>query len=205
MENKLQELTEKIYAEGVQKAEEEAGKIREEVKKEAAEIREKANKEAEKIISEAKKKAEDFQRNVEAELKLSSNQALSAVKQKISDLITLKAIDEPVHKAYQDIEFIRNLIETLIKNWSSSGMTDEGIILILPEKSREELEKYLLDKQHEFFKGELKVVVDEKMENGFKIGPADGSYKISFTEEDFSIFIKEYLKPRTNQLLFGDK
>jgi len=43
------------------------------------------------------------------------------------------------------------------------------------------------------------------MKSGFKIGPADESYLISFTDEDFTNFLKGYLRPKTSQLLFEEE
>ena len=45
----------------------------------------------------------------------------------------------------------------------------------------------------------------QEVKSGFKIGPADGSYLISFTDEDFMNFLKAYLRPKTNQLLFSEE
>lgn len=202
MENKLQELTEKIYAEGIQKAEDEKKEILERAKFEADEILQNAKAETEKIIGKANEQAGEIRKNVNAELKLTANQAISSIKQKISDIITFKLIDEPVKEAYKDKDFVKNLIATLIKNWSVSG-TDSGISLILPEKEKNDLGKYLESKQNEILQGGLDMGYDSEMTSGFKIGPADGSYRISFTDEDFSNFLKAYLRPRTNQLLYG--
>jgi V/A-type H+-transporting ATPase subunit E len=43
------------------------------------------------------------------------------------------------------------------------------------------------------------------MKSGFKVGPADGSYVISFTDEDFNNFFKAYLRPKSTELLFEKK
>lgn len=53
MENKLQELTEKIYSEGVSKANEEAREIQQKAEKEAGDIKKQAQKEADNIVSKA--------------------------------------------------------------------------------------------------------------------------------------------------------
>lgn len=202
MENKLQELTEKIYAEGIQKAEDEKKEILDRAKFEADGILQNAKAETEKIIEKANEQAGEIRKNVNAELKLSANQAISSIKQRISDLITFKLIDEPVKEAYQDKDFIKNLIFTLIKNWSEEE-SGGGISLLLPLKEKENLGKYLESKQNEILQGGLDLGYDSEMTSGFKIGPADGSYRISFTDEDFSNFLKAYLRPRTNQLLYG--
>ena len=60
MQNKLQELTEKIYQEGVEKGNAEAQQIIEKAKSDAAEIIAKSKKEAESILEEARKKAADI-------------------------------------------------------------------------------------------------------------------------------------------------
>jgi len=41
------------------------------------------------------------------------------------------------------------------------------------------------------------------MDKGFQIGPKDGSYKVSFTDEDFKNFFKDYLRPGLIELLFA--
>ena len=39
--------------------------------------------------------------------------------------------------------------------------------------------------------------------NGFKIGPKDGGYQLSFTADDFTGLVGEYLRPATKKILFG--
>ena len=41
------------------------------------------------------------------------------------------------------------------------------------------------------------------LSKGFKIGPRDGGYQISFTADDFTSLIGEYLRPATKKILFG--
>ena len=43
----------------------------------------------------------------------------------------------------------------------------------------------------------------KKISGGFTIGPKDGSYFISLTDETFKSLIGEYLKADTKKLLFG--
>ena len=44
----------------------------------------------------------------------------------------------------------------------------------------------------------------KKIAGGFTIGPKDGSYFISLTDETFKELISEYLRPATRKLLFGE-
>jgi V/A-type H+-transporting ATPase subunit E len=205
MENTLQELTRKIYNEGVVKAEEEAARIREQAQKEAAGIRQKAQEEAGQLIRDAEVAAEELRKNIQAELKLSANQMISMVKQRITDLVVLKTIEEPVRETFRDQEFLKKLLEMLIRNWPAAGSDPQGLLIMLPAKEQDELEKYLKSRQHQLLQGGLGIRFDPSLSSGFMIGPSDGSYRISFTGEDFASFLKLHLRPRTNKLLYGNE
>ena len=128
MGDKLQELTKKIYTEGVEKAKAEAEKLTTEAQGKAEQIISDARKEAEKIIKAAKNESEDMIRKANSEMTQSSKQALSAVKQKITELITAKVVENPVKDAMQNSDFLKKAIETTLKNWN---IEDEGINLSL--------------------------------------------------------------------------
>ena len=200
MEKKLQELTEKIYSEGVEKAKIEAENIMKEAKETAEKELNDAQNEAKKIIEDANKKSDEIKRNGESEMKLAAKQALSEVKQKITDIITAGVISENVKANMDDKDFVKGLIESSIKSLSSEGATD--LEIILPEDKKSELAEYLKSNAGKLLKGELVVSLSSEMANGFKIGPADGSYKMSFTDDDFANFFKRYLRPKTITLLF---
>ncbi len=55
MENKIQELTDKIYREGVEKGNEEAQRLIGEAQKEAQKLLEEARKQADSIVADAQK------------------------------------------------------------------------------------------------------------------------------------------------------
>ena len=68
MENKLQELTQKLYNEGVEKANTEAEKIIADAKSEADKLKQVAEKDAQKIIADAEQKSVEIKKNVDASL-----------------------------------------------------------------------------------------------------------------------------------------
>ena len=70
MDNKIQELTEKIYNEGVEKGKEEAQRIVNEAKETEKKMLVEAHKQADQILADAKKSAQELKNNTEAELKL---------------------------------------------------------------------------------------------------------------------------------------
>ena len=74
MENKIQELTDKIYREGVEKGNEEAQKLIAKAQEEAKRIIEDAHKEADSIVATAHKSADELAENTKSELKLFDGQ-----------------------------------------------------------------------------------------------------------------------------------
>ncbi len=203
MHTKLQELTDKIYNEGIQRANDEAEAILTKAKKEAVEIEAKGNAEADKTIKKAEKKAEEINRNMQSEMKLASSQALSALKQQVSGIITLDVVEPSMKEVFGDIKYLQDVIQTVVKGWIKTG--DFDLNVILPVKDQKELEKFFKNSLATEMNKGVEVTFDNSLVSGFKISPKDGSYIISFTEEDFNNFFKSYLRPKTVELLFENK
>lgn len=199
MQSKLQELTEKIYQEGLEKGNEEAKAIVEAAKKEASDIVDSAKKEASQIVETAKKTAEETKKNTESEIALSSKQALNALKQQITDVLNSKVIDEATAEAF-DANFTKSIVETTLKNWSKDQSSD--LEVLLPASQEKELSASLNKSVKDLITKGLEIKFDGSIKSGFQISPKDGSYKVSFTEEDFANFFKQYLRPKLVELLF---
>ncbi|MDD2563472.1 MAG: hypothetical protein PHU27_04585 [Salinivirgaceae bacterium] len=201
MENKLQELTQKIYTEGISKAQEEADAILGKARKEADELLKNAEKQSAEIMDKATKEAETLRRNTDSELAMSAKQAINAFKQELTTLIVSKAV-APVKDVVKEGEFIQKLIETVIANWNP-GASDIDLALLLPETDRKKLESYFTEKSKSLLDAGLELQFSNQIKAGFKIGPKDGSYIISFTENDFENFFKAYARPKLRELLYG--
>ncbi|MCD4834605.1 MAG: hypothetical protein K8R31_12465 [Bacteroidales bacterium] len=202
MENKLQELTQKLYNEGVEKANEEADKILAEAKSEADKLKQIAEKDAQKIIADAEQKSVEIKKNIDAELNLAAKQTIRTVKQKITDMIVSKVINEPVKKAFDDEKFVKEIIETVVKNWNPQKNETIDLSVLLPADLEKEFAKFFTAKSGKELNANLELSFSDTIKGGFKVGPADGSYKISFSEEDFENFFKSYLRPKTIEILY---
>jgi V/A-type H+-transporting ATPase subunit E len=204
MEQKIQELTDKIFKEGVEKGEAKASEVVSAAEAKAADIVKTAEAKAAQIVADAQKKAEELKRNTESELKLTGTQAISSVKSRIVGLITARVVDDAASKALSDPAILKDFVQTAISNWKMGGGDVPSLEVLLPEAKQDELTKAF----HLGVSGELQKGVDVKFSKdvkaGFRIGPADGSFKISLTDEDFKEFFKEYLRPKTRAYLFGE-
>lgn len=203
MQTKVQELTDKLYSEGVEKAQKEADAIIKEAKEKASKIEKEAQKKAEKIEQDANADAEKLRQHVESELKMTVNQSVSALKQNLASLLTLKAIEPGVKELFSNTDFLKVLIEKIVKGWVDKGQMD--ISVVLSEKEQTEMEKFFQNQLADELNKGLEIEYSNGIKSGFKVGPADKSYQISFTDEDFTNFLKSYLRPKTNELLFKEE
>jgi len=201
MESKLQELTKKIYKEGVQKAKMEADTILNDAEEKAKNIIADANKKAESIITKAKNESEQLRQKIESEIKLSGNQAISFLKQEITELISSKALSVKIKESFDDKNFIKNIIKEMVSKWDPKSKNLD-LVLILPEKSKKELSEYFTKQAKEILDKGVQLSFENRMEEGFKIGPKDGSYLLSFSDKDFERFFQSFLKPKTKEMLF---
>lgn len=199
--DKLQELTQKLYNEGLSKGKEEGEAILAKAQAEAAAIVKKAQEEAQAILAKAQKEAQDYKIKVEGDVKMASTQALQATRAGIENLIVAKAVDAPVKEALSSADFLKGIIEAVAKNFSAQESTD--IALVLPEKLQKALEPFVKNELTKTLGKGVEASFAKKIDGGFKIGPKDGSYFISLTDESFQELIGDYLRPTTKEILFG--
>ena len=202
MDSKIQQLTEAIYNEGIQKARDEAEVILREASEKASRIENDARKTAEKLLQEAHQKSKELKLHVDSEIRMTVSQAISAMKQEIGSLITMKVVQPSVKEVFSNKNFLQGLISSFVKGWMDKETLDLNIIL--PEAEKDQMVEFFRNNLAlEMNKG-LQISFDQNIRSGFKVGPADGNYHISFTEDDFINFLKGYLRPKTSQLLYGD-
>ena len=203
MQDKLQELTDRLYNEGLSKGRQEADALIAKAKAEAREIVDKANAEAKAIVAEAEKKAADTRTTVEGDLKMATTQTISAVQQEVENMILAQAVAKPVGAALSDEKFVKELIATVVKAFDAANPDGQGLEVILPAQAQNELEQAFQNEVVKDLSKGIEVKNVKGLANGFKIGPKDGGYQISFTADDFTSLVGEYLRPATKKILFG--
>ena len=198
--DKLQELTQKLYNEGLSKGKEEGEAILAQAKAQAEDIVKKAQEEAAAIVEKAQKEAADYKIKVEGDVKMASTQAVQATRSGIEKLIVAKAT-EPVKEALSSEAFLKEIITAVAQRFSTQESAD--MALILPEKLQKNLEPFVQGELSKTIGKGIDASFSKKISGGFKIGPKDGGYFISLTDEAFQQLIGEYLRPTTKKILFG--
>lgn len=202
MENKLQQLTQKLYDEGLEKGRSEAGRLVEDAKAEAAKIVSEAHAEAEAIVKQARTKAEDVEKNTMTEITLSGKQAVAKIKSEIAAMIVAKATGEGVKAAVVDPAFIKEMLVTVAKNWNGADSSKVELKALLPEGERAKLDAAFEKSAKELLAAGIEVGYSKEVKTGFKVGAKDGGYYISFSDADVEGLLGEYLREKVSQMLF---
>ena len=202
MENKLQQLTEKLYNEGLSKGRAEAEAILAKAHADAERIVAEAQDKARAIAAQAEKSAEQLKTNTENEVKLVAAQLKSALRQQIERMVQLEVLSPKVSEAWRDNSFIQNLAVTAVQ----AVGTDKGLSVVLPENRGAELVEAVKNALVERLGANngVEVVTDAKVRVPFRIQVKEGGYYVSFTDADFDALFQSYLRPKVAQLLYGE-
>ena len=202
MQNKLQELTDRLYQEGLSKGKEEGDKYLSDAREQSAQIIAQAEEKAAEIIAQAQAQAQDLSHKAASDVKMASQQALQATKKDIEDLLLHACVDKALKEQLSDGKLLKELLLEVAKKFSAQESCD--LKLILPEKLQEELEGWIKKELGKELGSEIKAEFSKKLQGGFCISPKDGSYFISLSDQTFDSLICEYLRPVTKKLLFGE-
>ncbi len=193
---KIQELTEKILREGVEKGQAEADRIIQEAKQQAEKILQEARQQAQDIAAQAQKKAAETDANTRNELKMYTGQALSALKSEVTNVLTDGVVKEAVAGLAANPDFLGQFAVALAEKWSAN----EPVVISSNEA----------DSLKAYFAAKAKALLDKGVTinkvNGkdtlLTIAPADGSYKVNFGKEEFETYFKNFLRPQLIEMLF---
>jgi V/A-type H+-transporting ATPase subunit E len=199
MESKLQQLTEKLYNEGLSKGKSEAEHLVKQAHHQAEQIIDEAKKQAADILEKAEKSAAEAKRNSEAEIDLASRQTIARVKQTVENLIVAKTIETPVAKAFDDAAFVKDLIKTVVENMRTSG----SLTVILPANKETEFLNLIQNNMQNAFGQDVAVKFERTIKSGFRISTGTGGYQLTFTDADFTELFKTHIRSKLVELLFG--
>lgn len=200
MENKLDVLTKKLYEEGVGKANQEAETIIAGAKTEAAKLIAEAEARVKEINANANADIENLKKKAEAEMALSARQAITALKQSITNLISGEVAGEMAKVGFKEENFVQELLVSIVKKWDvASG--NLNLELILSEEEKAKFQQFVAVKYKELLDKGLEIKVGNT-DGAFVIQPKDGGYQIAFSEELFEAFFNQYMRNFTKSLLY---
>ncbi len=202
MENKLQELTRKLYDEGLEKGRADADRLIADAQAQAQKILSEAEARAAEIVRQAETKARDVEKNTLTEISLAGRQAVSKLKSEIASLIVARTTSEGVRAASLDPRFLEEMLVAVARNWNGAGAGKVELQALLPADAREQLDAAFAKSAGALLDAGIEVSWSAAVKSGFKVGPKQGGYYISFTDADLEALLGEYLRDKVYQLLF---
>ncbi|MBL7844354.1 MAG: hypothetical protein KF846_12955 [Cyclobacteriaceae bacterium] len=203
MHESVQQLTNKIYQEGIEKAEVRAKEILDDAAQKSRDLVDEAEAKARIIIENAERKATELKLKNEAEMRLSARQAMGTLKQRITDLVTWQLNHDAIHKVARDTTFMQNLISKLMDYWLAKFGQEERLRILLPQEEYQAYKNYLEVRTGELIKTGISIEFSGLLKSGFQIVAIDQGFKVSFTDEDFEHYFSTFARPRIHKLLFG--
>lgn len=205
MNNKIKELTETIYNEGVTKAREQADNILADAQKKAEKIVATSEEQAKAILTEAKEETERINNSLRAELQAVSEQVVEITRQEIKNIVAAKASEDLARQLTDDSVFLKDLMLEIAKGWRANGANGSHPEMLIPEESAARIEKLLKAKASDVLASGVKIKPVPGLKDGFSVVNEGEGFKMSFTAEDFQTFFTALMKPKIREFLFSQE
>ena len=201
-DSKLQEITRKLYEEGLSKGKAEGERLLAEAKAEAD--RYKAAVEAEVAAMRAQVTADiaKERESAEGELKRSLRQMLSAVKADLEENLLQKTVEPAVGAAFEKESFMAELLLETVRAFGRNEAGTADLTLLLPEAQRAQYDALLQRTLGQALQDGLQVQYRHDVQHGFQVQSRAKGYKLSFTEADFTALFKQYARENLRRWLF---
>ena len=198
MEIQVQELIDKIKKDGIESANEETARIRQNAEAEAAKIISAAQKEAADIISRGKSDAERSEKAGKAALEQASRNLVLAFKGEIQALLD-KILAEAAASVYKE-DTLKAILPELLKAWVSKNGADSPALL-LSEADLGKLKSWAAGALAAELQKGLELKSDRNLGAGFRISVKDGSAYYDFSAEAVAELLSAYLNPYLAEIL----
>ena len=203
--NKLSQITQKLYEEGLSKGRSEGDRIVAEAEARAQKIVAEAEEKAHRIVHKAEADAGELHKNTMTEISLAGREAVARIKDEIAGAIVARSIEGGVHKAGMDPEFIKNTLLEIAKNWRGASAEKVTLQALLPAARQKELDAAFAGSVAALLKEGVEVGYSKDVRSGFKVGEKGGGYYIGFSDENFEALLGQYLREKVTSILYGAK
>ena len=193
---KLEELTEKIYAEGVEKGNQEAQEIIARAEEKAAQIIAAAEQTAKNRVAEAEQKAAELDKNTRSELRMFAEQSVNALRTEVTNLLTGRIAQDNVKAATQDPKFMQQVILKMAETMAKDGH------VAIEAKDAEALNNYFAQNAKALLDKGVSIEQVKGLKTDFQIRAGKGGYKLAFGNDEFVAYFKEFLRPGLAEMLF---
>ena len=191
MDVQLKELIDKIKTEGVGEADEKAKQIKSDAELQAAAIIDKAKKDSEELISKAKIEAAQFQDASKEAVKQAGRDLILNIKSSLTKLFDTIIKNETSSAVTGEV--LLDIIPSLVNSWTKDE--GKGIDILLSNEDSQKLEKSLLGKLSAELKTGVEIKPHPGIKAGFRISDKGGDAYYDFTDEGIAENLMQHLNP----------
>lgn len=204
LNSSLQSLVEKVYKEGIEKANEEAQQIIADAKQQSAELLKEAEQRVATIKEQSLNEVSRLRENLNSELHAVARQTVNTAKNELADVLSNKIASKGIDEALGEKEFLQKIILTVLQKWNTSD-ADLQFELLLNKIDEEQFRSFFEQRIKKELAANLDIVIEGKIKSGFRIGVKNESYHVDFSGEEFEKFFKGYLRGKTLEWIYGEK
>jgi V/A-type H+/Na+-transporting ATPase subunit E len=199
MAEELQHLIDKIHAEAIKKADDEAAQIESKAKEKAAALVKEAEQKAKDIIAKAEKDAEQYTERSTRTLEQVARDLLITVGQGVENILD-DLVKESLDEAL-DIQVVKKMLERMVETYMARGGKERRIALLVNPDEQEELIKFYAGRYREKLKGTLEIKPDDHVIKGFRVSFVDEHAHHDFTKEAIAEALSKFLRPHLSEII----
>jgi V/A-type H+-transporting ATPase subunit E len=203
--NKLSQITQKLYEEGLSKGRSEGDRIVAEAEARAKKIIAEAEEKAKRIERKAEQNAQELQKNTLTEISLAGREAVSRIREEIAGAVVASSLGVGFHKAGIDPGFMRDFLLAVAGHWRGEGAEKVSLEALMPAARKKELDAAFEGSVKALLKEGVEVGYSRDVRSGFKVGEKGGGYYIGFSDENFEALLGQYLREKATTILYGTK
>jgi vacuolar-type H+-ATPase subunit E/Vma4 len=204
MTKTLGDITNELRERILSPAKAESERILREAGDEAKRIVTDAEREGSRIQEAAKKEAETVLKQMETDMSTAARNFMLLVQERLEKAIVQPTVEAELKPLLDDPEFLKKIIEELIVSFSRLQGEERNLEILLPEKMRDELGEWFLEKFRQKAVRHLVVHFTDRVSFGFKIGVEGTGSHFNFGEGLVEAFT-EFCSPRFRRHFFARK
>ncbi len=197
MSVQLDELIGRIKKEGLEAAEQQAARVREQAEEQAARIVEEAKAQAESLLSRARAEALRFEQTGREGVRQAARDVVLNLRKELEGLFTT-LLQSRVSGALQG-DAVKEALTSLFRNWR--GDSGAGHEVLVPAKTWDAMRDQLLAGMAEQIRGGLTIKPSGSVRAGFRVAEKDGRAYFDFTDASLVEFLMEHLNPKLAECL----
>lgn len=195
MDDKIKQLTDKVYTEGVERARTEGERIIAEAQERAASIVREAEARATELRQSAEQSNIRHREQTESELKLYAQRLVESTRASIEDSLTGTIATDAVRALQLDGDLLRQLVLKIVGGFS----VERGVVIETAEA--EALQAHLSSAAKGLLEAGLEIKSVAGVPTHYVVRPKDGAYKVEIKPETFVELFKSVLRPTLASLL----